>query len=172
MEIVPLIFTAISTISIAVVIVLVLQLKKTLNATITEQEKLLKFVEAANELNKEQYQITAEARKKEIESFENVKNQFASIIEGSSDLENRLVEVLEVNNNSRESLSLLVQNNAEVQLTKLQALANQLQIITPVSSQVENLIQGNLSLENRFTNSQEANRPKSKGFKKSTLGID
>lgn len=105
MEIVPLIVSAISTISIAVIAVLVLQLKKSLNATITEQEKLLKFVEAANELNKEQYQITAEARKKQIESFENVKNQFASIIEGSSDLENRLVEVLEVNNNSRESLS-------------------------------------------------------------------
>ncbi|MBD0263107.1 MAG: hypothetical protein ICV78_10385 [Tolypothrix sp. Co-bin9] len=89
-------------------------------------------------------------------------NQVESLIQGTSNLENNL----------KASIADLAQGNTDVQLEKLQILIDKLQGFETVKTQIENLVQVTSNLENRFTSSQEPNRPKSKGFKKSTLGID
>jgi hypothetical protein len=161
MEMVLLIVSAVSAISIAAIAVLLLQIKKSLNTTKTEQEQLLKLVESANELSKQLGQITAEGNRKQTEYSETVNNQVGSLVQETSKLENHLVKLLESDNNFKETFFQQMQGNTEKQLENLQALVEKIDAFTPVQNQAEILIRSTSNLENRLTQLVEASNSSS-----------
>jgi DNA repair exonuclease SbcCD ATPase subunit len=151
MDTVPLIFSGVSAISLVIISVLALQIQKIINANKSEQEKVLKLVEADNELSKQLGEITAEGNRKQIESYEIVHNRVENLIQVTSNLENCLNQLLESNNLSGESLTNLLQGNTDKQLENIQGLIAKIDTIKPIGTQVENLVASTSNLENRIT---------------------
>ncbi len=168
MEIVLIIFSAVSAISIAVIAVLVLQIQKNLNASTTEQENLIQLVEVVNELSQQIGEINTKQDTKETEFSQLLNTQVESLIAGTSNLENRLVQFLEANNNQPQNPENLALNT---HLEKLEVLSEKLAGWETVKTQVENLVKATANLDNRLTQLLEANKPKGKSNRKATSVI-
>ncbi|WYL98453.2 MAG: hypothetical protein HEQ19_01850 [Gloeotrichia echinulata CP02] len=119
------------------------------------QESITNLVQGNTEIQLSQLQAIAE----KLDGFVPVQNQVERLIQGTSNLENRLVQFQEGNN-------IPQQNPTNIELTtnqeKLQALGEKLEGLETVKTQVENLVKGTANLENRLTQLLDANKPRTK----------
>lgn len=129
MEIALLTFSAISAISTVVIAVLLFQIQKSLNTNKIQQEKLLRLVEANNELNKQIGQMTTEGNRKQTEYSETFEHHFDNLIQRIEIFDNYLNELLQGNNKSSDRLYNLLYGNTNIQLEKLQAALDELKAL-------------------------------------------
>jgi ElaB/YqjD/DUF883 family membrane-anchored ribosome-binding protein len=154
MNIAILVVSSVSAALILVIMLFVILINSSLHNHKTQQEKILRFLEEANEINKDIKRIAFEDNKQQPEvpgssqkqadslilEIQNIKNSlnelvqsngqtnenFSSLIQETKKVENTLNELLQSNIKESQSLYILLSGNTNTQLEKLQETFDEL----------------------------------------------
>jgi phage-related protein len=115
MDILVLISSAVSALSTLVIAFLVFQVQKSLHTNKTQQEKLLRFLEEANEISKDIKRIASEETIQHNAASANIKIQFENLIRENQNIKKSLQDFLQNNGNINQNIFQLVQEIQKVE---------------------------------------------------------